>query len=106
MKISGHPMPANTGRTEDKLFRRLDCAVINHLHARIDQEWEIAQALDQPKDALPSFGSVRALFSEGGDIYPGAGFKEKTHIQICIRNSNCIKGFFDPRKSSAKWPMP
>lgn len=27
----------------------------------------------------------------------GAGIKEKSHIQICVRNTNCIKGYFLPR---------
>ena len=28
---------------------------------------------------------------------------KKNHIQICIRNPNCIKGFFIPRYEM-KWP--
>ena len=40
------------------------------------------------------FDSVRAAFFEGLPIYPGASFYEKTHIQICIINPECIKGFF------------
>lgn len=49
------------------------------------------------ENELP-FDSVRAAFIEGDTIYPGAGFNEKTHIQICIINPDCIKGFFLPRK--------
>lgn len=30
-------------------------------------------------------------------VYPGSGIYDKTHIQISIRNPNCIKGFFIPR---------
>jgi hypothetical protein len=26
--------------------------------------------------------------SEGEELYPSAGFKEKNHVQICIRNPN------------------
>jgi hypothetical protein len=33
---------------------------------------------------------------EGDPIYPGAGVYEKSHIQTCFRNPNCIKGFFLP----------
>ena len=36
-------------------------------------------------------------------LYDGAGFLDKTHIQICIRNPNCIKGYFIPRKET-DWP--
>lgn len=44
------------------------------------------------------FDSTRGVFTEGGPVFPGAGILEKSHIQICIRNPNCIKGFFLPRK--------
>ena len=44
------------------------------------------------------FDSLRAAFIEGERIYPGAGFYDKTHVQICVRNPNCVKGFFLPRK--------
>ena len=47
---------------------------------------------------LKIFDSTRGVFTEGGPIYNGAEIFEKTHIQICIRNSNCIKGFFLPRR--------
>ena len=36
------------------------------------------------------------MFIEGRDLYENASFKEKKHIQIAIRNHNCIKGFFIP----------
>jgi hypothetical protein len=29
-------------------------------------------------------------------LYPNAGFKEKNHIQICVRTPGSIKGFFRP----------
>jgi len=54
------------------------------------------------------FDSVRALLPEGKPLYPGAGFRQKTHIQIAIRNANMIKGYFLPRRES-KWsgaPLP
>ena len=44
------------------------------------------------------YDSVRGVFFEGSDLYENAGFKEKNHIQIAIRNQNCIKGFFIPRE--------
>jgi hypothetical protein len=43
------------------------------------------------------FDSVRSVFYEGNELYPNAGFREKDHVQICVRNPNCIKGFFLPR---------
>lgn len=76
----------NNSSDEDKLRRHLDCAVINFIHAmRID-------------DGEPEFDSVRGVFTEGKELYPGAGFKEKNHIQLAVRNPNCIKGFFHSRE--------
>jgi hypothetical protein len=40
------------------------------------------------------------LLPEGDELYAGAGFLDKTHIQIAIRNPNMIKGFFLPRKET------
>ena len=34
---------------------------------------------------------------EGEEIYPTAGFFNKNHIQICIRNTDCILGYFLPK---------
>ena len=63
-------------------MRNLDCAVVNHLHrSRV--------AID-----LPPFDTVRGIFQEGEPIYQDAGFREKTHVQICLRNLECIKGVF------------
>ena len=79
---------------EDLIFRYLDCAVIETLHAFREDK------------GLESFDSVRGVFWEGDDLYENAGFKEKNHIQICIRNPNCIKGFFIPRESDDAFTMP
>ena len=95
----GAEMPSNKGKTEDKLLRRLDCAVIEHLHARMAEDSDVTE------DLAP-FDSARGLFAEGKEIYPGAGFKEKTHVQICVRNPNCIKGYFDPRTADPAWRIP
>lgn len=67
---------------DDLLLRRLDCAVINHLHTLMTE-------VDQP-----GFDSVRGVFMEGGRLYENSGFRRKTHIQICVRNADCIKGVF------------
>jgi hypothetical protein len=36
------------------------------------------------------------MFIEGGVVYEGAGFHEKTHVQIAIRTPEMIKGYFRP----------
>ena len=46
---------------------------------------------------------VANAFIEGDPIYPDAGFNERTHIQICIINPNCIKGIFLPRKRNKNY---
>jgi hypothetical protein len=81
---AGKPMPRNRGGP-DMLLRELDCSVINYLH-------QIRASVQPP---LQPFDSVKGVFlSEGGPIYEGSGFFNKTHIQICIRNPSCIKGVF------------
>ena len=77
-------MPVNSGSTADLLLRKLDCAVIETLHATFAEE------------DRPAFESVRGVFWEGEPIYDTAGFREKDHIQICVRNLECIKGYFLP----------
>jgi hypothetical protein len=91
----GVPTPMNTSSAAslDLLIRKLDCTMIEYVHWRMQRK------------AKP-FDSVRGVFIEGKPIYPTAGFYDKSHIQICVRNPNCIKGFFIPRATDAKWPMP
>ena len=90
------PLPQNIsfGSSGDRLIRRLDCTVIEYAHFR-----------RRRRKARP-FDSVRGVFIEGAPIYPTAGFYEKSHSQLCIRNPNCIKGFFIPRETVADWVMP
>ena len=52
---------------------------------------------------LRPFDTIRGLFQEGKPLYETSGFFEKTHIQICVRNPNCIKGFFAPRVIDENW---
>lgn len=79
---AGVPVPRNRGGGEDLLLRELDCAVINHLHAV------------RSEAGFAPFQSVRGLFVEGDRIYENAGFFEKTHVQVCVRDTTCIKGVF------------
>ena len=84
----------------DYLLRILDCAVIEFLHHSITKEIE-QEIQTKGYSNLKTFDSTRGLFTEGGPAFPGAGIQKKNHIQICIRNRNCIKGFFLPRKGIA-----
>ena len=80
------PENKSIGGIGDLLLRELDCAVIETLHNLKEDSHQ------------PPFDSIRGVFTEGKELYPNAGFRDKDHIQICIRNPNCIKGFFLPRK--------
>ena len=70
---------------EDLLKRKLDCAVINYVHAMRDDE-----------DDLKPFDSVRGAFFEGQPLYEGAKIMAKTHIQVCVRKRSSIRGYFRP----------
>jgi len=80
----GKELPKNS-RGKDLLIRNQACAVIENLHTIMHNAGQ------------KSFDSIRGVFWEGEDLYPGAGFKQKDHIQLCIINPNCIKGYFLPR---------
>ena len=88
MDILGTPIVTNKNikGNDDLLLRFLDNAVIEHLKKK------------KKNSNLKPFDSVRGVFIEGRPIYPTSGFMQKSHIQICIRNPNCIKGFFSPRE--------
>jgi hypothetical protein len=77
------PMPKNR-MGKDHLLRDLDCVVINYLC----------------EYSLSLFGheydTVRGAFWEGTELYPGTSIKESDHIQICVRNLDCIKAVFIP----------
>jgi hypothetical protein len=84
-------------RIKNKLLRNLDCAAIEFMHAKILDRinTDIAQTR---YSEYKIYDSARGVFTEGGPAFEGAGLFEKSHIQICIRNPNCIQGFFMPRK--------
>jgi hypothetical protein len=97
----GKEVPQNTDAkgdvNKDKLIRELDCTVIEFMHTEVaDQINNDVQ--ERGFSEYKPFDSVRGVFTEGGPIFKGAGILEKTHVQICIRNLNCIKGFFLIRK--------
>lgn len=90
------PLPQNRkGKSEtDFLLRDLDCAVIQQIHEYNSHMGKVP------------FDSVRGVFTEGDVIYPGSAILEKTHIQLCIINPNCIKGYFSPIAYNEEYGMP
>ena len=73
------PLPKNTEQ-----LRELDCRVIN-LAAELSIQL-----------GYGNFDTVRGAFIEGEPIYPGAKIFGHTHIQVCVRNPDCISGYFLP----------
>ena len=81
-----------TNKGQGLRARYLDCAVIETLH-RLHEEV-----------GGPRFDSVRGFFIEGSELYPGAGFRELDHIQICVRSASSILGYFLPPDSTYSLP--
>ena len=96
MALNEVQLPKNKvgGTGSDLLIRNLDCAVIEFEHT-INE-----------KAKVKSFDSVRGIFVEGNELFPNSGIREKNHIQICVRNPNCIKGYFLPRVKDEKYSNP
>ena len=93
------PLPENRNvkGNYDFLYRDLDCAVIQKVHEA---------TYKRPDLGIAPYDSVRGLFLEGSQVYEGSSFKEKTHVQLCIINPNCIKGYFLPRELDRCYPVP
>lgn len=84
---ASEPLPRNVG--ENLGARFLDRAVVQTLHT-------YRAALDGVAGGFPAYDSVRAAFPEGDELYTGAGFRAKNHVQIAICNPRCIRGYFRP----------
>jgi hypothetical protein len=76
----GEKMPVNKGAN-----RALDCAVIKYIHE------------SNKRQGKPAYDTIRCAFPEGTVAYPGTEITSRLHIQICIRNKDCVKGYFLPR---------
>jgi hypothetical protein len=75
-----HTMPENKQNN-----RALDCAVIQYIHQ--------SNKLADKKE----FDTIRCAFPEGAAVYPGSAITSRLHIQLCVLNLDCIKGYFLPR---------
>jgi len=82
-EAAGTPLPENSSRQNGIFMKRqLDCAVIEMVH-------EIRKA-----ERMDAYDTVYGVFEEGEFVYPGAAFKNKTHVQIAIRSPAMILGYF------------
>ncbi|MBE6400864.1 MAG: hypothetical protein E7037_02365 [Verrucomicrobia bacterium] len=80
---SNEKLPKNQKFGQGDLFyknRKLDCLVMNTLHANSLQEHDV----------------FSAPFLEGDPIYETGFFLRETHVQICVKNLNAIVGYFHP----------
>lgn len=95
LSLIGKDMPVNRDikGSSDLLLRELDCAVIERIH---QYNKELGKR---------SYDSVRGIFTEGKPVYEKSGIMEKTHVQLCIVNPNCIKGYFKPLTPDSRWNM-
>jgi hypothetical protein len=88
LETSGTELPQNApAKPTDPefLLRRRDCAVMN---------WSLERFEEASK--LPCH-TVRGLFQEGKPAFPGSYIQTKSHIQIAVRDTSCILGYFLPR---------
>lgn len=84
-KKAGSKLPRNTANKSDvPLARHLDCAVIRMLHELREDGGD------------PAYDTVYGVFEEGDPLYKGAGIREKTHVQIAVRDPDVIVGYFRP----------
>ncbi len=82
MHRMGAVVPVNRG--PDRGARFFDCAVITWWLDRLASRGTVYQ-------------SVRCAFTEGAPVYPGMAILRESHIQVAVRDPECIVGLFTPR---------
>ncbi len=70
---------------EDYIVRNLDRAIINYLHS-LRREVRLAP-----------YDTVRSPFSQGQPLAETSFFRKYSHVQIAVRNADCILGYFLPQ---------
>ncbi len=86
--LCGRPMPVNRAadlEDETVLLRGLDRAVFNIGHQMLE------------RDGQPPFQMVRAAFYQGRPIVDGGEFRSGTHLQLALRDQQCVIGWFLPK---------
>ena len=83
----GTTMPKNAG--VDLKLRRLDCAVLNFYLTHLEKS-----------DPAERYDVVRCGFVEGEPAFEGSGIYQQSHVQLAVRNPDCILGVFRPTLES------
>ena len=81
------PLPDNKPAADDDvdiIHRALHSAVFRFMH-------EMREQLE-----YAPFDAVRGAFPQGAAIAENSGFRQHTHVQIAVRNNDCIMGWFLP----------
>jgi len=91
LDCAGEELPTNGDQNSegDVIMRHLDCAVIKFAVGLAEED-----AREHGREVL--YDSVRGAFEEGAPAFHGACVREKTHIQIAVRNPEVIVGYFRP----------
>jgi hypothetical protein len=87
LEAAGEPLPVNEGIKRDDrdlVLRFHDCAMLNWAIPILEEE------------ANTKFQTVRCVFVEGESAFEGSGIREKSHVQIAVRDPECIVGYFRP----------
>jgi hypothetical protein len=50
-----------------------------------------------PRTVQQKFDTVRGAFWEGDPAFPGSEIEKQSHIQIAVRNPECVLGYFKPK---------
>jgi len=90
LEATGSPVPKNVAASVDDtdvILRKLDNAVFTLIH-------EIRDFRSPPS---PFFQAVRGAFYQGAEVAPKSGFRAGTHVQIALRDNNCVEGWFLPK---------
>jgi hypothetical protein len=86
------PLPRNESvpgeEAIDHLRRKLDCAMVDWCLGMLAEG-----VLETGKE---NFQTVRCVFQEGAAAFPGSKIRRKSHIQVAVRDRECILGYFRP----------
>jgi hypothetical protein len=55
-------------------------------------------------EVLKGYDTIRCAFPEGEALYSGSAITSRLHLQICVLNPECIKGYFLPKPIHAYNP--